>query len=388
MLMVILGMASLGIEMTMFMLTQRRMQAAADAAAVAGALTASVSASVMTAEADAVAAAQGFTAGVNGVTIAVNHPPTSGAHIGDAAAVEVLIAQPQQPVLARLFTAAVFTVHGRGVAISGVGGACAVSLNGSASGAIKLLNNVAINNSQCALSSNSTSPTALILQNNATITGPVTLSGGYQLSNGAHLTGSPIITYAAPTPDPYAGLTLPAAPGCTGQSGNRSSGASSMTPGRFCAGWTFANNAVVTLSPGVYYVDQRMIFGTGVSLIGTGGVTVVINGNYTVSIGSNPTFKLTAPTSGATAGLALVSPSTNTAGVLQNFANNSAMNIVGALYFPRQTVEISNNGLAGSSACTQVIADRIQLDNNMSFQINCTGVGVKPTGGASAKLVE
>jgi hypothetical protein len=161
-----------------------------------------------------------------------------------------------------------------------------------------------------------------------------------------------------------------------------------MTPGRFCTGWTFANNAAVTLSPGVYYVDQRMNFGTGVSVIGTGGVTVVINSSYAVSVGSNPTFKLTAPTSGATAGLALVSPSSNTAGLLQNFANNSAMNIVGAMYFPRQTVEISNNGLAGASACTQLIADKIQLDNNMSFQINCSGVGVKPTGGAAAKLVE
>jgi hypothetical protein len=58
------------------------------------------------------------------------------------------------------------------------------------------------------------------------------------------------------------------------------------------------------------------------------------------------------------------------------------------IYFPSQIVRFQNNGITGTSQCTQVVARIIQIENNVNLDNHCADTGVKPIGGALSQLVE
>src|SRR5262245_36200723 len=74
---VLVGIAGLGTEGSLWFMTHRSLQNAADSAAFSGA-TSGASGSTLFTEAAAVSAAYGFANGVDSVTVTVNRPPTTG----------------------------------------------------------------------------------------------------------------------------------------------------------------------------------------------------------------------------------------------------------------------------------------------------------------------
>ncbi len=143
---VLIGMVSLGVEVTFLYLEHRQMQAAADAGAIAAATAlATGDHASMALEAQAVAAENGLAPGVSGVTVTTSNPPLSGGHAGDAAAVEVVIGKSETVGLAELFHAPPFQLKARAVALGGGGGMfCVFALDPSASGAAHLTNNAVL----------------------------------------------------------------------------------------------------------------------------------------------------------------------------------------------------------------------------------------------------
>jgi hypothetical protein len=386
-MLVLLGMVSLGVEVTFLLMKHRQMQTAADAAAVAGASAISISEAAITNEAKGVSADQGYIDGVDQTTVTVNHPPLKGAHVGDGDYVEAIVSQPQTLSLARLFRANPYEVGARAVAgVTGGGGGCIFALDPSASSAMILRNNAEINAPSCAVVVNSSSNQGLYLYNNAIIRADVSVYGHEYLRNNAEITGD--ITRGSTSPDPYLDRVIPTT-GTARTASCSSGGTVTLQPGRYAAGFNCSNGTTVNLQPGVYLIDTRLNFGNNVTFNGTGGVTLVINGNYTINSGNGARVNIVAPTSGGTAGLAIVSRSTNSLRT-QTFENNAVLNILGALYFPSQTVAFSNNAVISSTRCTQLVARRIDMANNASFNNDCTGVGTDPIGGAGAavKLVE
>jgi Flp pilus assembly protein TadG len=387
---VLIGMVSLGIEVSYLLLAHRQMQSAADAAALAGADALSVgNTDGITTEADAVAAQDGFTNGVNSVVVTVSNPPVDGAHAGDDTAVEASVAQPQSLTLITLFHSGIIAVSATAVAqVNSAGKYCSLSLDSSAGSALSLSNNAVVTNPNCGVAVNSSSSTAISLSNNAVINGPVLDHGGDSPSNNAALTNASVILHGSVTADPYASIALQTAPSCTGQSGSASNNATvNLTPGHFCSGWSFSNNATANLAAGVYYVDTQLNLSNNVTVNGMGGVTIVVNGAYAISIGNNVVMNLTAPTSGPYPGLAFFGPRNSSSAVSQTFGNNVELNVTGAIYFPSQTIAMSNNGNIGAAVCTQVIADIIQFSNNATLDNNCTGTAVRPIG-ATTRLVQ
>ena len=99
---------------------RRVMQTAADAGALGGGTeihrgkTALITTSALSATAE-----NGYADGTNGVTVTVNRPPITGPYAGDAAAVEVLIAQPSPTYFMRTFGWTTVQVPARAVAWAG-----------------------------------------------------------------------------------------------------------------------------------------------------------------------------------------------------------------------------------------------------------------------------
>lgn len=385
----LIGFAALSITAGDWYFVHRAMQQAADAAALGGAIElahASPAATVITA-AKGDAANNGFSDGSNGATVAVNNPPQSGSYRNDTSTIEVIIRQPAPMLFAGLFLSSRPTIAARAVARSTPSAtACILALDPTASDALSLSQNATVPNPFCALAANSSSSSALTLRNNATVDAPVSVHGQWSLSNNAALNGSPNIENGPTVADPYANVELQAPPSCTGQ---QSSGGNyqtlNLSPGHFCNGWNWMNNATLNLSPGTYYIDQQLTLGNGVVINGTDGVTLVINGNYAINLGNNAQINITAPSTGPYAGLAFFGDRTGTASVQQTFPNNAVMNIKGAVYFPNQIVEFDNNAETQPGGCTQIIGRIIHLSNNVNLEENCSGAGTTPitVGGAS-----
>lgn len=402
-LFVLIGFASLGVEVTSLYLTQRRMQSAADAAAVAGAMALGASnVSGMTAEAKAVAGANGFVAGVKAVTVAVNKPPLSGAYSGNAGAIEVVISQPQTLPLASLFYKGQWSPHGRAVAlVGGNSGGCVLQLDTSSTAGVQITNGAQVHMNECGLVVNALGNSALTVIGGASLyASTVSVSGLTQVSNGGavNVTGA-IKTGQPATADPYANVAVPAASGCKYGSAKKpltlkwASGLQTLNPdGVYCGGLVMGNGAQVKMNPGVYIIKGGTFdIGGGITLNGA-GVTIVLTGSgsdYTnVVIGNGAAVNLSAPTTGATAGLLFFQDRAAPHSQTNNLQGGTSLTMTGSLYFPSQSVTYSN-GTTSNSACTQLVAWRLDFKGGASFNSNCANTGVRPIGGAaSSKIVE
>ena len=390
---VLIGMAGLGTEGSFLLYKHRQMQSASDSAALSGAMALSqADPRDSESEARAVTAGLGFRHGAAQVTVTVNVPPASGAQAGNTDAVEVILSQPQDLLIMRLFGDAAVNVGTRSVALRRESGRfCVLALDPSAAQAMYISNNAVIPNPNCGVAVNSTSNSALYMRNNAAIDGPVTTRGGWDLANNAALNGSPLVQHGPFIGDPYANVQLQAPPPCPDKPGGSGSNnfIGPLPPGRYCNGWDFKNNVELTLEPGTYYIDSKLSMKNNVTVNvkEPGGVTLVINGNYAIDIGNNVTLNIDAPTSGDYAGLAFFGPRDGTPSVLQKFSNNTVMNIQGAVYFPSQTLEFDNNGATTAQGCTHVIGRMVRMMNNVELKNDCEATGVRPIS-PPAQLVE
>lgn len=390
---VVLGMVALGVEIAFVLYKHRQLQAAADAGAFSAAVAKATGYPAdFGLEARAVTASMGFVNGVDGVTVAVNSPPTTGNYIANASAVEVVVSQPQTLSLVSLFRSGLFNVGARAVAVPGdTGSYCVLALDGSASGAVRILNNGVVASATCGVAVNSSSSTALILDNNAAIYGPVSIVGDYSLAPGAHLydqTPPYPKTGAAAVADPYESLVL-SATGATARTQPTGCTTCTLQPGSYAAGLNYGNGVTLNFAAGVYYIATRFVIGNTVTVNASSGVTIVLNGNYAISMGNGVTFNITAPTSGATAGLALASSRTASSSITQTFSNNAIVNLTGAIYLPTETLYFSNNSTINTPVCGQLIARIVRLQNNANLKNACGGTGAVPlTGGGVVTLVE
>lgn len=416
-LILLVGSLGLAIDVGFWYNTERRLQLAADAAAVAAAFQISEGKTANQAAPYALKEAQfhgfsGVVCEVNPVTptqdCVIYNPPQS-AFAARTDAVEVVLKEPTQPYFTGMFMASGPTVVGSGImsASSGSGSYCLLALDGSAANALLLENNAQV---QCGAAANSTSTTALNMENNAQITGNAfavgtlklknnavvtgnAYAGSFNLANNATVGGSKSASSGAMA-DPYAAFTpdsLDLTQGCADSAGSpmqcKNNCTKTIPPGRYCYGWDFQNNATVNLNPGVYVVESKLVLKNNAiirSTAGTTGVTIIIKGNYAMDVGNNAQWDFAAPTSGTYAGIAFHSLSTNATSYTQTFQNNATVKLVGALYAPSQKVYFENNAVISQTTCTQVVARLIDIRNNGNFGSACTGTGTKSIGSGTA----
>jgi hypothetical protein len=383
----LMGFAGLAIDVAYWQSVQRKMQASADQAAYSAAMDTSGRGSNI---AKAVAAGTGYVDGQNGIHVTVNNPPATGSYSSNNLAWETIITQSQPMWFAGLFLATSPTVKGRSVALGnavGAANACLLALNTTAANAIQVANNATLPSTTCGVAANSNSASAINLGNNATIAGPVNTVGQWTLANNASLTGSPQDKNSTPIADPYASLALPSTmPSCTPQLPSTSS----PTPAYFCSGWSFTNNEAVTLAAGTYYIRGGITVGNNATIDGSAGVTIVITDGSAITFNNNDTVTLTAPSTASGQpypGIAIMD--LDTTNVTHTISNNVTMTIRGALYFPHHKLNFTNNADVTNTGCTQIIADTIQLAENVNVNSNCGTVGIIPmTFGGKPKVEE
>jgi Flp pilus assembly protein TadG len=403
---VLFAFAGLGVDVSLWLRAKNDVQGAADAAAnsVAAAAAAGNPSGRIQSEANAAAAANGFQSGMNGVTLTVNNPPTSGAYAGNANAYEVIIAAPQQLYLASVLTGiAAPTVRGRAVALlnkSSIGPTCILGLSPLSSNVDVTFNgstNVTANG--CDVDADSTNPTSSIKTNGGgTIHAANIRTVGGVSGGNIYVTGG-VYTNQSSIADPYSGRTIPTVQSSSSQ--NNWSGKVTNPTGDPNGVVGLTGDVKITgntqIDPGIYVISngsfsmaaQYNVTGTGVTIILTSPTPSSDNGVFSITGNGtgNGGLQITAPTSGPTAGIALWAD-----GKLPNnedkFTGGVASNITGAVYLPSHDVKYAGN-TATNSKCMQLIAYNVIFTGSSNFNHTCDGTGVAdPPAPTTWSLVE
>ena len=395
-----LGFAALGSEGGELYWKKVAIQGAADQAAVSAVNSFNSSATAYIIEGKAVAASMGFVDGQNGVTVTVNKPPASGPLAGKTASVEVIITLTQPPMLSRLFHPGNFIIDGRAVATFG-GPACVLALDPTVKNALSSGGSTIVNMPKCNLVSDfnasdslSVGGSASVMVNAAIAVGGINATAG--LVDNANISG------AATVPNPYAALSVPSKSSWgSKQSDSGAAGATvTLNPGWYNNGLHITSNQVVTLNPGVYYIDGSggnlaidsgaVVTGTGVTLVLTSS-TGKSNSFPTVSINGSSSVHITAPTSNSalgtdSSGVAIFEDPAASGNLTIN--GNSNTYFGGAIVAPSMAISFSGTGVSGTNQnCTQIIGDTITFTGNSSVSSDCGSYGTAAISGAAQTVL-
>jgi Putative Flp pilus-assembly TadE/G-like len=277
-----------------------QMQSAADAGAVGAELEWERNTGNQITSGQQDASVNGFTNGVNGVTVSVVQGPTSGTYAGFKDAVQVTISQSVKTIFMGTLNGGSMTVSASAVAIfppcgvfTGLSGLTAITVN------LNLSNLVA----GCPLymnqngSANLGSTLTAVAEN-------ITGSASQSLALLGTVTVSPRFNAATMT-DPLASVTAPTFSACTNTNYTAFLTVATINPGTYCGGITITTSTV-TFNPGLYIITGgahwtgAVVKGTGVTLYFTkgGGSSY---GQLLISTAS--TITLSAPTSNANGGI-------------------------------------------------------------------------------------
>ncbi len=377
---VTLGVIGLGVETGTWYFSKRQLQTAADAAALAGARE--NTSDTRSSAARAAVVQNGFSASSN-VAVSVNNPPASGSYTSNSNAVEVILSQSQNISFSSIFMGTRPTVYARAVAVKSTvsnGSGCVLSLANSGTG-IDITGSATMNMPSCTLISNSSITASVDITGNSN-TNVYTLytAGNYSVGGSATFSSSVSPTiHGDDTPDPYINVKVPSYSGC--DYNNFSSHSTvTLSPGIYCNGFSLNSHANVTLSPGIYIIDrgsfdiggQATLSGTGVTIIFTSST----GSNYaSATVNGGATVTLTAPTSGATSGIAFYQDRNAPTGITSRFNGGSTMDITGALYMPKGDLTF-NGGNAITGSCTQIVSDTVSFSGNNNIIANCPSSGM------------
>jgi len=324
---VLMGVTALAVEGGLLFDTRQRMQSAADAGALASALEVKRDSAIPIGNlrpfADNATKFHGFENGVNGVTVTVNHPPTSGRFNGQVNYVEVIISNPVAMSLMRLFNRSSMTVQTRAVAGAAAGGGNFVIFGENNSGVPNLSKALELSGGSSltldgSLVVNSTDAAGLKVggtlktgQGANTVGGydPSPCSTCYKWSSGAWVVTQPT-TGVSPVTDPLASQPIPSCSGtCATGSISINSGSLEIYQGNY-TDITISGTATAHFNPGVYVITGNLDMKNSVTVTGTGVTFYLTSGKLNMA-NSGTNITLSAPTTGTNAGMLFFSARTN-----------------------------------------------------------------------------
>lgn len=404
-LMAVLPCVGLAIDVGQFRFQQQRMQAAVDAAALAGAIEVSSCAGTANCAALQTAAQQalvenGFTgstlkkqcaAAAAGLTLIVNNGPcslgstTGDPNYGNSSYVEAVLSGPTNTFFANLVGIHTIRISVRAEAYVAPSFCLFTSTSSTtSSGPQGILLNGGTLSANCGVMDDSGSSNALASDSGTTFNSTkFDVHGGWSPNNGGAFSSTPVTAVPA-VADPLSYLTPPTAGSCTSQTVG--SGSTTLTQGTFCNGFNLNSNATVSLNPGTYIIEGGLNVGSGATLKGT-GVTLYFTGSGQLQMNSGSTAQLVAPTSGSLGGILIWEASTDSNAMILN--GNSSAELQGAVYLP--SAQLTINSAANTAQYTILDVNSLILNSGANFTINSNYsslAGGSPVKSGSAVLAE
>lgn len=366
---VLVGLAGLAADTGLWYVQSRHVQAAADSAAVAGALEVlrsnSEQSKVVAAVYDDLAAYGYDTA--KGDAIAVNYPPAAGPYAGAMDKVEVVVSRAAVRTMSTLFLDQDPNVSARAIGVADINDTCVWSLNPSASGSVNVSGtaNVSLD---CGVFVNSNDPSAAINEGGSgclTAT-KIKVVGG---SSGDCLLPNPL-SGAATITDPMAALQPPPyMPGLCDFNGNitvNSGDTLTLSPGTYCGRIKVVSDGTLIFNPGLYILENNgaLEFGGQATVTGLGvSFYITPTDTHEISINGGASVTLTAPPDGPLPGVLFYHDRDSPDGITHKLTGGANMTLEGIIYFPNQTLNFAG-GSALDTSSSMIVADMVNFTGN------------------------
>lgn len=346
---VVMGAAGAGLDYSRATRTQTRLQAALDAAVLAGASKG---------ETLQVAAAQEMfdrnISRVDAKAVAASFSTASGILTGTASA-------QTSATLTRFFGVTNIPVGAVSAASTGSASSsrvCVYVLDPTATQSLLVNSGAEVEAPTCEIHVASKASPAAIFNASSTIDSPrICIAGTNIIDNGG--THANLSTGCAVASDPYAGkLPAPSSSSCDYNATNYS-GSAHLTPGVYCGGFNFNAGPTVTFSPGVYVIKGGDWNVDGGSWSGT-GVTFYFADTSRIQFNSAVAADMSAPTSGTYEGVFMF----EAAGLSHSpfvLDDSRGFNVTGLIYLPSRNMTFNSASNLTDKTIT-LVADTLILD--------------------------
>jgi len=191
-------------------------------------------------------------------------------------------------------------------------------------------------------------------------------------------TGQPSAFIPAPVTDslimsdPLAGIPEPETTPCT-QTGLLSfaAGFNTLNPGIYCGGMTITNDREVFLNPGVYTFLGDVTINNGGILRGDYVTLHMAGGSSRFRANHSSTVNLTAPKTGATAGILFFESPSHDLNTIHTIKSIDARYLVGTIYVPRGIFDIDTTAsVSDQSEYTAIVARRLVIRGSSNLYLN------------------
>jgi hypothetical protein len=389
----LIGSAGLAVDIFQWTNARNSLQKVADQAAIAGVNAVVQGSSPEAAVSDLVARNEKLD---NSMSTQVNLTPESRPK--DPFAVSVRLAAPARMTFSSLFVRDAFSITAEAVAsVVENGDYCLLAMGTSDTG-------IAIQpggrlESECGLSSNSSSPAAIQVTAGGHLDAPrVVAFGG--IKGWDNPESSVARSFGLKQKDPYAHAEAPVVPGTgcpnvTVNPDNKGAGALKLKPG--CYGNLVLNGNVV-MQPGEYILNRGNFIVGPLGKVICNGCTLILTsrdgGSDPGSIGkvridAKANVKLTAPSDGPDPGLLIYQDpraGREVPGEENRIGGNDFSKIDGIIYMPAQAIRIDGQGGANMS-CSRLLGRALIIEGRVVIGKDCLGLDQMRIAGTEVRLV-
>ncbi len=270
---------------------------------------------------------------------------------------------------------------------------CVVALRPDDIG-VFLNSNGSITTENCGIHANSTDDNSIETNSG----GEITIDGDAEICTAGDYEGSGYspdpTTGCAGKSDPLASLAPPSFGSCDHTDKVLvENGTATLSPGRYCKGIEVSASGTAIFEPGTYIIEgDKFVANSGSTMEGTGVSIYLRDKDALVLFNQNSHINLSAPTSGAMAGVLLYADRDIGEYTKHEINSDSSSQLNGVVYLPESELMINSNGdMGGPGSCTNYIVGNLQLNADSSLYVGqdwaTCGLPIPPGFSSSVRLV-
>lgn len=250
--------------------------------------------------------------------------------------------------------------------------ACVLGLAPLVPPSVQLWANASLVADGCDVYSNTKIPLGLVVNDNATLKADlICVSGGYVALSPGAVEPKPI-TDCPSFDDPLASRPAPKVGGCDHLAMIIINQNKTLNPGTYCGGLTILGKSKVKLNPGVYIIHNGLLKVSDSASMTGENVGFYLSGLLTLMLfDSGSTIDLTAPKDGLLAGILFFEDRKAIPLRIHRIGSNNARNLVGTIYLPLGILFVDANApVADNSAYTALVVRSLQLSKGPNLVLN------------------
>lgn len=374
---VLIGAAGLAIDFATLTMVKGDLQAAADAAAMAGAREIQVAKSDPNQVINAAIAHAKFqlTGDPNPqAKPGTVDPLTVSAQVVDKmSAVQVDISEAWTPFFAHFLKADITPVTVTATArFVGSTNICVLGLSPTLVPGVKLWQNAQLTANNCGVYSDTDTSKGFVVADAGQLKSQLNcVVGGYSTSGALAVEPTPL-TSCPVLADPLQSRPAPSFGGCDFTSLVVNNQNRALLPGVYCGGLTIKGTSKVTMDSGVYVIKDGPLLVTDTATLDADNAGFYMTGpNSLAWFTANTSISLSAPVDGPLAGLLFFEDRAASGVRLHRFASNNARKLLGTIYLSRSILNIDADApVADQSAYTAIVTQSLQLQSGPNLVLN------------------